>query len=98
VTQAHQFDKGADYDLSTPVSLEKYKSVTLKTGYLKHCALPRWRSGKESACQCRKHKRHRFYPWVNCKRKWQPVFLPGKLHGLRGPASYCPWGSEESTT
>ena len=21
-------------------------------------------SGKESACQCRRHKRHRFSPWV----------------------------------
>ena len=41
--------------------------------------LPRWLSGKESACQCR---RHRFNPWVGkipWRRKWQPspVFLPG---------------------
>ena len=39
-------------------------------------------SGKESACQCR---RHRFNPWVGKiprKRKWQPtpVFLPGEFH------------------
>ena len=26
--------------------------------------LPRWHSGKESACQCRRCKRHRFDPWV----------------------------------
>ena len=26
--------------------------------------LPRWDSGKESACQCRRHKRHRFDLWV----------------------------------
>ena len=26
--------------------------------------IPRWCSGKESACQCRKHKRLRFHPWV----------------------------------
>ena len=37
-------------------------------------------SGKESTCQCR---RHRFDPWVGKipqRRKWQPtsVFLPGK--------------------
>ena len=25
---------------------------------------PRWLSGKEPACQCRRHRRHRFYPWV----------------------------------
>ena len=46
-------------------------------------------SGKESDCQYRRHKRHRFdarvgkIPW---SRKWQPapVFLPGKFHA---------WGS-----
>ena len=37
---------------------------------------------KESACQCRSCKRHRFDPWVRkipWRRKWQPtpVFLPG---------------------
>ena len=26
--------------------------------------LPRWLCGKESACQCRRHKRCRFDPWV----------------------------------
>ena len=50
--------------------------------------LPRWRSGKESACQCR---RGRFGSWVRkipWRRKWQPisVFLPGKSHGLRSLA------------
>ena len=45
--------------------------------------LPRWASGKEPACQCRRHKEHRFDPWVrkiSWRRKWQstPVFLPGK--------------------
>ena len=25
---------------------------------------PVWHSGKESACQCRKNKRHGFDPWV----------------------------------
>ena len=45
--------------------------------------LPWWLSGKESACQCR---RHRFNPWVRkipWQRKWKPtpIFLPGKLHG-----------------
>ena len=44
--------------------------------------LPRWHSGKESACQCRRCKRCRFYPWVKkilWSRKWQPtpVLLPG---------------------
>ena len=44
-----------------------------------------WLSGKESACQCR---RHRFDLWVRkipWRGKWQttPVFLPGKSHGRR---------------
>ena len=59
--------------------------------------LPRWCSGKESACQCRRHKRCRFNPWVGkipWSRKWQPtpVFLPGKAHGLRSQVGYSPWG------
>ena len=44
-------------------------------------------SGKDSTCQCRRSKRHRFDPWVGkipWRRKWQPtpVFLPGKSHPL----------------
>ena len=54
----------------------------------RYCGLPRWRSGKESACQCRRLKRQGFDPWsrkIPWKRKWQPtpVFLPGKSHGQR---------------
>ena len=38
-----------------------------------HSGLPRWLSGKESACQ---HRRCRFDPWVGnipWRRKWQPT-------------------------
>ena len=54
-------------------------------------------SGKESACQCSRHKRLRFYPWVRkipWSRKWQPtpVLLPGKFHGRRSLVGYSPWG------
>ena len=50
-------------------------------------------SGKEPACQCRRHKRLRFDPWVrkiSLRRSWQPiqVFLPGKSHGQRSLADY----------
>ena len=53
--------------------------------------------GKEPACQCRRHKRLGFDPWVRkipWRRKWQPspVFLPGEFHGQRSPAGYSPWG------
>ena len=45
--------------------------------------LPRWDSGEESSCQCRRRKRCRFNPWagrISCRRQWQPapVFLPEK--------------------
>ena len=65
--------------------------------YLKHNGLPRWRSDKESACQCKRCKRLRLNPWVG---KWQPtaVFLLGKFHGQRSPADYSPWGCKESDT
>ena len=36
-------------------------------------------SGKESACQCRRHKRHKFDPWVRkipWRRKLSLVVLP----------------------
>ena len=62
--------------------------------------LPRWLSGKEPTCQCR---RFRFNPWVRkipWRRKWQPtpVFLPGKAHGQRSLAGYSPLGHKESAT
>ena len=40
-------------------------------------------SGQEPTCQCRRHKRYRFCPWVR-KIRWRrkgqptPVFLPGE--------------------
>ena len=55
---------------------------------------PRWLSGKESACQCR---RWEFDPWVgkiSWRRKWQqptPAFLPGKSHGQRSLLGCSPW-------
>ena len=54
---------------------------------------PRWRSGKESAGQFR---RHVFDPWVRripWRREWQPtpVFLPGESHGQRSLGGHGPW-------
>ena len=62
-----------------------------------------WLSGKESACQCRKRRRHGFDPWVRKiprRRKWQPtpVFLPEKSHGQRSLAGYSLWCCKESDT
>jgi len=60
--------------------------------------LPRWLSGKESACQC---KRLRFDPWIRkmpWRRKWQPtpVFLAGKSHGQRTLVGYSPPGCKRA--
>ena len=58
-------------------------------------------SGKEPACQCRRHKRCGFNPCVGkipWRRKWKPtpVFLPGESHGHRSLGGYSPWGRTES--
>ena len=65
------------------------------------CYFPGGPSGKESACQFRRHKRCRCNPWVP-KIPWRrpcqptPVFLPGKSHRQRSLAVYSPWGCKES--
>ena len=54
-------------------------------------------SGKETACQCRRLKRHGFDPWVG-KMPWRrtqqpaPVFSPGKSHEQGGLTGHSPWG------
>ena len=63
-----------------------YEGFTLAYSEIRE--LPRWLGGKDSACQCRRCRRHGFSPWVGKiprSRKWQPspVFLPGKLPGPR---------------
>ena len=54
----------------------------------KHMGFPGSVSGKEPTCQCRRHKRSGFNPWVGkipWRRAWQliPVFLPGESHGQK---------------
>ena len=61
--------------------------------YIILIGLPRWLSGKESACQCRSHRRCGFYPSVvkiPWRRKWQPtpIFLPEESHGHRSLVGY----------
>jgi len=59
--------------------------------------LPRWLSGKESACR---YRRRGFSPWVGKIpwRRWQltPIFLPGKPHQQRSLVGYSPWGHKET--
>ena len=58
-------------------------------------------SGKEPACQCRRHKRGRCNPRVRkipCRRARQPtpVFSPGESHAQRSLGGYSPQGHKES--
>ena len=58
-------------------------------------------SGKESACQCRRHKSRGFDPWVRkilWSRKWHStsVFLTWKFHGQESLVGYGPWDCKES--
>ena len=62
--------------------------IKLQDLILNNSGFPGGTSGKGSSCQCRRHKRRRFDPWVGkipYSRKWQPtpVFLPGESHGQR---------------
>ena len=62
-----------------------------------------WLSGKESACQCRSHRRYGFDSWIRkipWRREWPPtpVLLPEKFHGQRSLAGYSPWGCKELDT
>ena len=67
-----------------------------------HQGFPGCASGNEPACQCRRHKRQEFDPWVG-KIPWRwaqqptPVFLPGKSHGQKSLVGYSPQGHSELT-
>ena len=68
-----------------------------------HFKSPNGSGSKESACQCRRHRRYGFDPWVRkipWRRKWQPtpVFLPGKSPGQKSLEGYSLWGPKESDT
>ena len=80
-----------------------FVSTYVNTYLCMYSGLPRWHSGKDSACQRRRRKRLGFSPWFEktpWRRKWQPtpVFVPGKSHGQRSLADYSPWGCKESDT
>ena len=67
------------------------------------CSFRGGASGTEPACQCRRHKRGRFDPWVGkipWRSAWQPtpVFLLGGSHGQRSLLGYSPEGHKELDT
>ena len=67
--------------------------------------LPKWQSGKESVCRCKRCKRHGFDPASRLGGgdlgggNGSPLqLLPGKPLGQRSPAGYSLWGHKESDT
>ena len=71
--------------------------------------LPGGSAGEESACQCKRRRRHRrlgFSPWVRkipWRREWQPKDplqdpCLGEVHEPRNLAGYSPRGHEGSDT
>ena len=60
--------------------------------------LPKWLSGKESACQSRRLGFHSWVGKIPWRRKWQltPVFLPQETHGQRTVVGYSPWSCKET--
>jgi len=76
---------------------------TVNRGHSIYNGLPRWLSGKESSCQCRRCRRHRFDPWVEkipWRRKWQPspVSLPEKWTWTEEPGRLQSIGLKELDT
>ena len=62
--------------------------------------LPRWFSGKKSACHYRRCRRCESNPWIRkvpWSRKWQPisVYLLGKSHRQRSLKGYSPWDHKQ---
>ena len=62
--------------------------------------IPRWCSGKESACLAGDTGDAGWLKKIFWRRKWQStlVFLHGKSHGQRSLAGYSLWDHKESDT
>ena len=62
--------------------------------------IPRWLSGKESACRCRGRGFNLWVGKIPWRRKWQPtpVFFDRKSCGQRTLVGYSPWDHRESDT
>ena len=59
---------------------------------------PRWLSGKECTCQCRRPGFDPQTRMIPRRKKWQPapVFLLREYHGQRRLVDCSPWGHKES--
>ena len=83
------------------LGINKWSVNTIPSQNKYYISFPGGSVGKETICQCRRHKRHGFNPWVRkiaWRRKWQPslVYLPGKFQ--ISLAGYSPCGHKELDT
>ena len=67
--------------------------------YIIFLAFPGGASGKQPVCQCRRHKRHSFDPWVRkipWRRAWQPtpVILAWRIPSTEEPDGLQSMGSQ----
>ena len=82
----------------------------LMVGSIYKIGFPGGANGKEPICQCRRHKRHRFNPWVRkipWRRKWQPTPVhcleipwteePGRLQSMESQRVRHDWSTTLST-
>ena len=89
--------------------MDKYSEMKdTKTGNVnnskpvyRNMGFPGGTRGEEPICQCSRHNRHKFDPWVkniHWRRPWQstPVFLPEESHGQRSLSSYSPQHRKQS--
>ena len=61
-----------------------------------------WLSGKKSTCQCKRHRRHEFEPWVRkipWRGKWQPatLFFAWRIPRTEEPGGLQSTGSQKAT-
>ena len=81
--------------------LKRYECVLLflKLLHTSPQGFPGGTTGKESACQCRRHKFDSWVEKIPWRRAWQPtpLFLPGRSHGQRSLGGYDR-GVEKSRT
>ena len=95
----HRLSEVSTILISTLVTPLHFNSLTIIYNFL---GFPGGTSGKEHACQCRRHKRLGFDPLVGkipWRRAWQPtpVFLPGESPWTEEPVRLQSMGSQSWT-
>ena len=73
------------------VQNRQYTLPNFTQEYSRRMGFPGGARGKKPVCQCKRHKRHGFDPWVRknpWRRAWEPaqIFLPGEPRGQRSLA------------